>query len=141
MATSSNFYEGKSLADFLPENESKAQSRGKQYSYCQNDETSANLQPTGTKPKTTTKPPDPPDPKKEAKKKLLDLQQKKEDLKKELDKIRRKLIEEITKTTADQEKVKSHTAKMEQIERKWRPIYQDLVNQYHILTVVTFPVK
>ena len=133
MATSSNFYEGKSLADFLPENESKAQSRGKQYSYCQNDEPSANLQPTGTKPKTTTKPPDPPDPKKEAKKKVLDLQQKKENLKKELHEIIGKLIEETTNTNVDQEKVKSHTSKLKQIERKWRPIYQELVNQYHIL--------
>ena len=129
MATSSNFYEGKSLADFLPENESKAQSSGKQYSYCQNDEPSANLQPTGTKPKTTTKPPDPPDPKKEAKKKVLDLQQKKENLKKELHEIIGKLIEVTTNTNVDQEKVKSHTTKLKQIERKWRPIYQDLVNQ------------
>ena len=68
MATSSNFFDDKTLAEFLTESETedKTSQKGKpqpterkQYSYCSNDDKSTNFQPTGKLIGPSSDPPDP----------------------------------------------------------------------------------
>ena len=84
MATSSNFFDDKTLAEFLTadETEDKTNQKGKpqpterkQYSYSNDDDKSTNFQPTGKLIGPSSDPPDPgAETKAEMEKKLLQLE-------------------------------------------------------------------
>ena len=87
-------------------------------------------------PAISSKPPDPPDPKKEANMaKMKKLLEEKEHLKKALNATREILFQEYTNTNKDEVRVKKFTEIVKHIDRKWRPLYQELYNLYNILNI------
>ena len=104
MATSSNYYDGKSLIDCQTENETNQQTQKKptstskqQYSYCQND----NSQSKGR----NEKPPDPPD--KKEKEKLDECVKEKERILNVFQFLKAKAFDELTNTPTDYEELKN----------------------------------
>ena len=143
MATSSNFFDDKTLAEFLTadETEDKTNQKGKpqpterkQYSYSNDDDKSTNFQPTGKLIGPSSDPPDPgAETRAEMEKTLLKLEQTRDSLKEKVNTARSKLFEEFTNTDSNKEEVTKYTELAKEVDREWNRVIIQLCSFYTVL--------